>query len=357
MNAPQSFDLTLERTIRAPRRKVFEAFTQADMLRRWFGPRAFSITAAEVDARVGGRYRIAMKARTGETHTVLGEYKVVQPHERLSFTWGWEAAEMAAMGQTLVTLTFEEREGETLLRLRHTGFPAAEARDQHLGGWGSTLNCLLDLVDARGSAATLIVYGDPRSTYTRSVRMGLAEKGLAYTLLPESPRGEIIAGLHPFRRIPVFRDGDVTLFETSAILRYIEESFDGPSLLPGNATLRAQMEQWVSAINCYVYPVFVRDYVIPYVFPNGADGKPERAVIDAAVPVMAQHLKVLDSAYGARDYLAGTACSLADLLLAPIIHYVRALPEGADLMSKAPNVSRAHEVMTARASFKATALN
>jgi len=355
MNAPESFDLKLERVIRAPRQKVFEAFTQADVLRRWFGPRALSIASAEVDARVGGRYRITMKARTGETHTVIGEYKIVQPPDRLSFTWGWEAAEMAAMGQTLVTLTFDERGDETHLTLRHTGFPGADARDQHQGGWGSTLNCLVDLVDARGSAATLTVYGDPRSTYTRSVRMGLAEKGLSYALQPESPRGEVIAGLHPFRKIPVFRDGDVTLIESSAILRYIDESFDGPSLLPGNATLRAQMEQWVSAINCYVYPVFVRDYVIQYVFPSGPDGHPNRAVIDAAVPVMAEYLQVFDRVYGRHDYLTGGTCSVADLLLAPIMHYVRAMPEGADLLAKARNVSRAHEVMTTRASFKATA--
>lgn len=357
MTAPDTYELTLERTIRAPRKKVFEAFTQADVLRQWFGPRTFSIAAAEVDARVGGRYRITMRARSGETHTVLGEYKEVRPHERLSFTWAWESSQTPDMGPTLVTLTFEDRGSDTLLTLRHRGFPTAEARDQHQGGWGSSLNCLLDLIDARGSAATLTLYGDPRSTYTRSVRMGLAEKGLACTLQPESPRGELIAKLHPFRRIPVLRDGDVTLFETSAILRYIEESFDGPSLLPANATLRAQMEQWVSAINCYVYPVFVRDYVIQYVFPSGAGGQPDRAVIDATLPVMREHLRVLDNAYGARDFLTGSSCSMADLLLAPIIHYVRTMPEGAQLLSEAHNVSRAHEVMTARASFKTTMPN
>ncbi len=86
---------------------------------------------------------------------------------------------MAALGETLVTVTLAEKAGTTYLTLHHAGFPAAQARDAHNDGWNSSLNCLLDNVDERGTAATLTLYGDPRSTYTRTARMGLAEKGLA----------------------------------------------------------------------------------------------------------------------------------------------------------------------------------
>jgi glutathione S-transferase len=354
MNASSRFDLTLERTIRAPQRKVFDAFVKPEVVTQWFGPRGFTITNAEMDVKVGGRYRITMRARTGESYIVEGEYREVNPFERLAFTWQWEAADMAAMGETLVTVTLAEKAGTTYLKLHHSGFPAAQARDAHNGGWSSSLNCLMDKIDERGSAATLTLYGDPRSTYTRSARMGLAEKGLAYTLQQESPGSETIAALNPFKKIPVFRDGDLTLYETSAILRYVDESFEGPSLLAGNARSRATMEQWVSAINCYMYPVFIRDYVIPYVFPKGADGKPDRSVIDSALPAMRKHLAALDVAYGSNDYLAGTACSMADLLLAPILAYVQSLPEGKELLSAVPNVRRAHSVMSERPSFKAT---
>ena len=325
-----------------------------EVLSKWFGPRGFTITNTEMDVKVGGRYRITMRARTGESHTVVGEYREINPSERLAFTWQWEAADMEAMGETLVTLTFAEKAGATYLKVHHAGFPAAQARDAHNGGWNSMFNCLLDHVDERGSAATLTLYGDPRSTYTRSVRMGLAEKGLAYTLQPEGPGSETIAALNPFKKIPVFKDADLTLYETSAILRYLDESFEGTSLIGDNARSRATMEQWVSAINCYLYQVFIRGYVIPYVFPKGPGGKPDRSVIEGSLPAMREYLAVLDKAYGSNYYLAGTACTMADLMLAPILSYVQSLPEGKDLLPAAPNVRRAHAVMSERPSFKAT---
>lgn len=59
--------------------------------------------------------------------------------------------------------------------------------------------------------------------------------------------------ISPYGRVPVFSDGETGIFETSAIVRYVEETFDGPPLLPPCARLRAQMEQWVSMINCHAY--------------------------------------------------------------------------------------------------------
>ena len=111
--------------------------------------------------------------------------------------------------------------------------------------------------------------------------MALAEKGIAYTHEPVAPHSVEVLALNPFGRVPAFRDGEFTLYETSAIVRYIEESFPGPSLLAGNARLRATMEQWVSLINCHAYDAMVRRYVLQYVFPKGANGAPDRAVIDA----------------------------------------------------------------------------
>lgn len=355
MTARQTYDLSLTRSIRAPREKVFDAFVQSDLLRLWYGPRGVTIPEAQMDVRAGGRYRIVMRPRTGETFVVTGEYREVKPPERLVFTWKWEGEQMAAMGESLVTVTLTEKAGETEVRLHHSGFPSPEVRDRHLGGWNPALNCLVDATDSRGSAASITVLGDPRSTYTRTVLMALAEKGVAYTLEPAAPHTDAIRAVHPFGRIPGFRDGDLQLFETSAVVRYLDESFgDGPLLVPGNARPRAQMEQWISAINSYVYPAFIQRYVLQYIFPKGEGGKPDRKVIDAVLVDIAAHLAVLDKAYGADDWLAGGAPSIADLLLAPIVFYLKMMPEGSKLLAATANVARAHEVIAKRASFQAT---
>jgi glutathione S-transferase len=358
MTARDTFDLSLTRTIRAPRAKVFDAFVNPDLLRRWFGPRGHTVAEATIDARVGGHYRICMQPVSGKTFAVGGVYREINSPSRLVFTWKWEGEEMGAMGETLVTVTLDERRGEhgveTELRLLHSGFPAPEAKAAHNDGWGSSLNCLVDLVDARGSAATITVFGDPRSSYVRTVRMALVEKGIAYAHEPAAPHSAEVVALNPFGRVPAFRDGEFTLYETSAIVRYIDESFPGPALLASNARLRATMEQWVSLINCHAYDAMVRRYVLQYVFPKGANGAPDRAVIDAAVPEIKSQLDVLDRAYGTRNLLVGDAVSMADLLVAPIVFYLGMFPEGKALLAGAPNVARAHAWMAERPSFKAT---
>jgi glutathione S-transferase len=357
MTARDTFDLTVSRTIRAPRQKVFDALVKPELVRKWFGPRGFTVTEATIDARVGGRYRFSGRPTTGETYTVGGVYREITAPERLVFTWKWEGEQMGAMGESLVTITLEERRGEqgpeTELRLLHSGFPAPEARDAHNDGWGSTLNHLTDVLDPRGSAATLTLYGDPRSTYVRTARMALAEKGVAYAYEPVAPHSEAINELHPFGRVPAFRDGDFTLYETTAIVRYIDESFDGPSLLGANIAKRARAEQYASLINCHAYDAMVRRYVLQYVFAR--NNAPDRAVIDKAVPEIKSLLAVFDRAYGPRNTLAGDTVTLADLLLAPIVFYLGKFPESKALLAGVPNVSRAHAWITERPSFKATA--
>lgn len=359
MTARDTFDLTISRTIRAPRQKVFDAFTKPDLLKRWFRPRGFTVVDAVLDPRVGGRYRVTMRPRSGTTETVSGEYREVMAPERLVFTWNWESEQMSAIGETLITVSFAEHRAEhgveTEVCLLHSGFPAPEARDGHSQGWNSVLNELVDLVDPRGSTATITVYGNPRSTYVRTVRMALAEKGVAYRHELAAPHSEAILSICPFGRVPAFRDGDFTLYETSAIVRYIDESFDGTALVASNPWARTRMEQYVSLINCHGYDAMVRRYVLQYIFPKGADGKPDRQLIDKAVPEIKQQLETFDQAYGARDYLVGAEMTMADLLLAPIVFYLAQFPEGKALLAAAPNVSRAHAAMAQRESFKATA--
>lgn len=353
MNRMTAFELELARFIRAPREKVFNAFVSRDALAAWMGPRGLTVPEVSIDPRAGGRYRVAMRARDGSMYVVGGVYREIVRPERLVFTWQWEGGGTPGL-ETLVTVHFAERDGGTQLTLRHSGFADTGMRDSHAQGWSSSFNKLNDFLDERGTAGTVTLLGDPRSTYTRTARMGLAEKGIKYSLQQASPRSPEILAVQPFGRIPGFRDGDFELFETSAILRYIDESFDGTPLVPGTIRERTRCEQWVSAVNAYCYDAMVRRYVLQYLFPRGTDGKPDRGVIDAAVGQIAEHLAIFDRAYGERDFLVGHSMCMADLFLAPILAYVEAMPEGAALFAAVPNVRRAQAVMRARASFKET---
>ena len=354
MAATASYDVTLIRFIRSPRERVFDAFVDAAAVSRWMCPRGMTVPEADLDPRPGGRFRLVMRARDGTRFVAGGTYVQLVRPERLACSWRWENARPAGV-DTTVSVAFIERAEGTEIRMTHAGFPDAAARDAHDEAWGSSLNQLTDLLDAQGQAATVVLYGDPRSTYVRAARMGLAEKGVRYTLQPVAPHSPEILAVHPFGRVPVFRDGRLALFETSAILRYVDEAFRGPSLVPGTVRDRARCEQWVSAINAYLYGAMIRRYVLQYLVPKGRDGQPDRAVIDASVKEMTEQLGILDRAYGDNDFLAGRAPSMADLLLAPILYYVEQFPEGVELLPKYPNVVRAQGVIRSRASFRDTA--
>ena len=353
MNKAATFELTLERTIRAPREKVFDAFVTPALMKAWMCPRGMTIPEVSADPRPGGRYSVTMLARDGDRHTAAGVYQEITRPERLVYTWQWQGEGMPNV-ETLITVSFTERDGATEVRMTHSGFPDTGLRDAHNSGWNSSLNALVEQFDDRGTAANVALLGDPRSTYVRTARMGLAEKGIKYTLQQAMPQTPEILAIHPWGKMPAFRDGDLQLFETSAILRYVEEAFPGPSLLPGNIRDRARCEQWVSAINSYCYDAMVRRYLLQYVFPKGADGKPDRSVIDPALTQIAQQLAIFDAAYGDKNLLAGANVSLADLFLTPILAYVPTMPEGKDLMKAVPNVARAQAAMRERASFKAS---
>lgn len=201
----------------------------------------------------------------------------------------------------------------------------------------------------------IIVFGFPQSTYVRTVLMACEEKGVSYELSPIKPGAEVSATIHPFGRVPAIKHGDVHLYESSAIARYIDEVFPGPSLVPATPLGRATMEQWISAINSYVYEDVIRKYVFAYLFPKGADGKPDRAVIDAAIPHLKRDLLTMDKSLAGADWLAGSTLSLADLLAAPILAYASMFPEAQAILADCPNMKRVGAAMTARPSYIKTA--
>lgn len=347
-----SFELEMTRFIRAPREKVFEAFTDEAAMAAWHCPRGLRVNEVSADVRVGGRYRISMVTRDGVVHSPTGIYQAIERPSFLAYTWTWDGEGDAAARTTLIEVTLTEKDGGTQLHMRHTGFPDAAVRDDHHQGWTSVFNRLVDYLDPAGTAGNVVVVGSPISPYTRAVRIALAEKGVAYTLKPVAPHAPEAGAIHPFGRIPALYDGPLQFYETRAILRYIDEAFDGPSLMPmGGVTSRARAEQWYSAMNDYGYDAIVKRYVLQYMFPSGAGGQPDRAIIDAALPDIDRVLATLDEGYGKRDFLVGNGPCIADYLAAPLLYTLSKMPEGPALLAKYLNVQRAQAVMQARPGF------
>ena len=135
--------LVVTRVFDAPRPLVYAAWTEPDRLTRWWGPRGFTVVFSEVDARVGGAWRVRMRSPEGDEHTSGGVYREITPPERLVFTHAWEGCEDGEPGhETLVTITFAEDAGKTRMTFRQAVFATSSSRDSHEEGWSSAFEVL-----------------------------------------------------------------------------------------------------------------------------------------------------------------------------------------------------------------------
>jgi len=140
--------LRLCRTINAPREKVFAAWTQEQHLMNWWRvDDSMQTVSAEIDLRVGGKYRLGMHSTEHDkTHFCSGEFLVVEPPEKLVYTWNWEPPGMDVAGSQ-VTVEFKQQGDQTELVLTHENFPNAEATSEHSHGWTGCLEQLAALAE------------------------------------------------------------------------------------------------------------------------------------------------------------------------------------------------------------------
>ncbi|HTD58368.1 MAG TPA: SRPBCC domain-containing protein [Solirubrobacteraceae bacterium] len=141
---PTETSLRVERTFDAPTEDVFDAWTNPEVLRRWWRPNPGWVTpVAEVDLRVGGRYRISMEdPETGTKHTAGGEYSEVSRPQRLVYSWQWEQDDGQPDHVSTVTVSFHADGERTNVVLEHSGLVSSESRDSHTHGWAGILEML-----------------------------------------------------------------------------------------------------------------------------------------------------------------------------------------------------------------------
>lgn len=208
---------------------------------------------------------------------------------------------------------------------------------------------------------TPTIYGTPLSTYVRSLRMAFEEKGAEYklqdvNLLTGEHKQAAHLARNPFGTVPAFEHDGFTLYETSPILRYIDQVFPGPSLTPEDPRQRARMNQVISIVDYHGYPSVIGQIAMHRLFtallPNG----PDENVIKAGVPRIQLCLKEFERIKGNQPFLAGNSLSLADLYVAPLFFYLKKTPEG-ELLSAHKGLGQWWDAMSERKSVKNTAPN
>jgi uncharacterized protein YndB with AHSA1/START domain len=135
----------IERTYDATPEAVFDAWTNPEVLRRWWKlSEADTVEATDVDLRVGGGYRLSMRDANGEDHTVFGEYREVERPRRLVYSWIWEGTGPTAGHESLVAVSFNGDEGNarTTVVIEHSRFMSETSRDAHGTGWSRVLDSL-----------------------------------------------------------------------------------------------------------------------------------------------------------------------------------------------------------------------
>jgi len=137
--------LTLKRTYPVTPEKVWRAWTDAEALKRWWGPAPGEpVSAAELDVRVGGRFRIVFGGPDGTAHECAGVYKEVVPNRKLVFTWCWPNTTPERI--SVVTITFEHMRGQTQLTFQHEQLFDEKVRDDHQRGWSGSLDKLAEFL-------------------------------------------------------------------------------------------------------------------------------------------------------------------------------------------------------------------
>lgn len=133
--------LRLVREFDAPVEKLYRAFTDADVMKGWFGPEGTEVYHSEVDLRVGGAWRVGILTSSGDKRDVCGSFTRVEDRA-IAYTWHWEF-DGAPDDVTLVTIVFESvDDSRSKIRLTQEDFKTEGNRDDHEEGWTSSFRCL-----------------------------------------------------------------------------------------------------------------------------------------------------------------------------------------------------------------------
>ena len=198
------------------------------------------------------------------------------------------------------------------------------------------------------------LFGASYSVYVRAARLALEEKGVDYRLeaIDIFADGGPPPGYrqrHPFLRVPAFEHDGFALYEAGAIMRYVDDAFDGPPLMPATPRARARASQLVSILDSYAYRCWVWD-----IYVESVERSSDKAALAQALPRAETCLAAIEALIEPDGYFLGAAPCLADLHAAPMIAILRRAPEVAALLAGHPRWQAWWRRMSARPSMAAT---
>jgi glutathione S-transferase len=202
------------------------------------------------------------------------------------------------------------------------------------------------------------VHSVPGSPYGRAVLATLQEKGAAFRFAlvpPGTARNEPHISRHPFGRVPVLAHDGFMLYETQAILRYLDRVLPDPALTPADPKAAGRMDQVMNICDWYLFQGV--NNVIGFqriVAPRLMGTPPDEAAIAAAMPKAHIVFNELSHLLGSKAHFAADRITLADMLVAPHLDFLAETPEWQPLTAATPNLVDWLHRMNDRTSFKAT---
>lgn len=138
----KKLSVEIKRFVKAPRDRVYAAWTDPAQLKKWFGPENVQTREIVAEARVGGTFRWDLIDSDGDELTMRGEFRELKSNEKVVVTWQWQDDEDWENHVSIVTVELDDANGGTELRLTHEELPNEESRDGHSRGWNSALDKL-----------------------------------------------------------------------------------------------------------------------------------------------------------------------------------------------------------------------
>ena len=199
------------------------------------------------------------------------------------------------------------------------------------------------------------LYGHPMSTCTRKVLTTLAEKGhqadfMLVDLTQGQQKSPQYMAKHPFGVVPYLEDGGFTMYESRAIIRYLDAKLPGTKLTPSDLPSLGRMEQWLSVEQSYFTPGCMA-IVMEMFFKPMRGGTPDMDKVNKGRDEAARALDVVDRALMTQAHLAGDSFSLADISWLPYLQYLSLTPHGS-LITERPHVKAWWQRISTRPSWK-----
>ncbi|BAY41759.1 glutathione S-transferase (plasmid) [Nostoc sp. NIES-2111] len=204
--------------------------------------------------------------------------------------------------------------------------------------------------------SNVVVHGFEVSPNVRAARITLIEKGVDYYFNEigfDYLATDEYAQINPFRKMPVLQQGDFILYETPAILSYVDEAFEGLSLQSTEPQARAQMRKWIGIAANYLYPVGVMQLFLQRIMSPIMGSVTDEAVVAQSAKITSQHLDVLEHELTS-SFLVGDVLSLADIITGSMVYYINMTKEGTALVKARPKTAAWLDTLSQRTSFQQT---